>query len=100
MSTIIDKKIAGWILGSLREDEAPRCPDFPKCGGEDGHGVLSSHEHREARHAHSSGLGSKRAAWAEYVERVLADAPRCKECKRYARAVERTFAKLTKVAES
>ncbi len=91
------QKVAKWARDVLGEEAStsPRCPRYPECGGEDGSGALLHGEGREE-------LESARFDWsADGIKSVRAKmrkrreaAPRCRECAKYAKAVEALLNKL------
>jgi hypothetical protein len=88
--------VARWAREILGDEAStsPRCSEYPKCGGEDGRGVF---EHGEgAAIIREAPIFPKRAT-PDQLKReadMLDAAPRCKECRKYARAVEMLLARL------
>lgn len=87
------QKVAKWAWDVLGEEAytSPRCPRYPECGGEDGSGALMHGEGREDAEA-------ARFDWSESSRTKMRKrreaAPRCRECAKYAKAVESLLAKL------
>ena len=96
--SIYSRAAAEWVLDSITERESPRCPKYPDCCGEDGTGILEQSEHRFALTDISMLFGpgslAKRKA---YSDPLVADAPRCKECSKYAAANEKLLEQLRKM---
>ena len=82
------QKVAKWARDVLGEEvlTSPRCPRYPECGGEDGSGALLEE------------LESTRFDWSESIRTKMRKrreaAPRCRECAKYAKAVEALLDKL------
>ena len=95
--SIYSRAAAKWVLESIIERESPRCPKYPDCGGEDGTGILEQNEHRYALRDTCLGPGAVER-WKAYADPLVADAPRCKECSKYAAANEKLLAQLAKMA--
>ncbi len=87
------QKVAKWARDVLGEEAStsPRCPRYPECGGEDGSGALLHGEGREE-------LESTRFDWSATgiakMRKRRETAPRCRECAKYAKAVEALLDKL------
>lgn len=97
------QQVAKWARDVLGEESrtSPRCPRYPECGGEDGSGALLHGEGLEemesARFDWSSDGGkSLRAKMRKRREA----APRCRECAKYAKAVEALLDKLDAASRS
>jgi hypothetical protein len=90
------QSVAMWARSVLGDDAStsPRCPRYPHCGGEDGRGFFQYGE--GAAIVREGPIWPKRPT-PEQLKReadALAAAPRCKECRKYARAVDRLLARL------
>ena len=91
------QNVARWardVLGG-EAHTSPRCPRYPECGGEDGSGAWlhgEGHVEIEATRFDWSKSGSE-SIRAKMRERREA-APRCRECAKYAKAVEALLSKL------
>jgi hypothetical protein len=89
--------VAWWArdhLGHYSSD-SPRCPKYPECGGEDGHGALL--------HGDGKRRIAARSAWDKRTEataaEIVAKAPRCRDCAKYARAVTRLLDRLERESD-
>lgn len=89
------RRVRAWardLLGSHSRD-SPRCEAYPRCGGEDGSGHL---EYGEARRMINDAGGSMKSFNEAYAraQASVTGLPTCKDCKAYAREVERLLASL------
>jgi hypothetical protein len=90
----IKAAIARWVSGSLVPSESPRCPEYPKCGGEDGAGALQWPKHAAELRELGPWGGKANARWSARRAEIIDEAPRCDECMRFKRAVDRLLARF------
>lgn len=87
--------IACWASDVLRHwsDQSPRCPKYPACGGEDGSGVFEHGEGKALVEEHRYKRDLK-----DVMVAARANAPRCRECAKYRKALDRLLGRLDREA--